>query len=259
MGLHSEIHLLSLNHTNTDFLLDAHASLPTFQDAVVQMRVRDWRTIEAILRDVKHLFAAHNKWGDYGIAIPFKDFDLHHGERLIDFGGSTVPWYGVMTEVLERRLVPKSIKIWEGKIEAISYRMQGENTFKAYDLAFEKAALGRLGRLSLVRLDSPKEPQYVEVEGIQNGVVVTYPAAVSEELLSMEDLVPIMWEFRRLPYGASEAYEIRATKFRRPFGIVTDDPDSPQACDASDIYAELGAWLRGSIDGEHDAASISEP
>ena len=173
MGLRSEIHLLSLDHTKTDFVSDAYASLPTFQDVVLQMQVRDWRTIEAIFRDVKHLFAAHNKWCDYGIAIPFKDFDLHHGERLIDFGGSTMPWYGVMTEVLERRLVPKSIKIWEGKIEAISYRMQGENTFKAYDLAFEKAALGRLGRLSLVRLDFSKEPQYVEVEGIQNGVVVT--------------------------------------------------------------------------------------
>ena len=74
----------------------------------------------------------------------------------------------------------------------------------------------------------------------------------------MEDLVPIMWEFRRLPYGASEAYEIMATKFRRPVGIETDDPDSPQACDAIDMYAELGAWLRGSTDGEHDAASISE-
>ncbi|GAB7336755.1 hypothetical protein MBLNU13_g10849t1 [Cladosporium sp. NU13] len=217
---------------NTGFVSDAHASLPTFQDVVLQMRVRDWRTIEAILRDVKHLFAAHNKWADYGIAIPFKDFDLHHGERLIDFGGSTMPWYSVMTE--------------------------GENTFKAYDLAFEKAVLRRLGRLSLVRLGYPKEPQYVEVEGIQNGVVVTYPAAVSEELLSMEDLVPIMWEFRRLPYGASEAYEIMATKFRRPVGIGTDDPDSPQACDAIDIYAELGAWLRGSTDEEHDTASISE-
>ena len=87
------------------------------------MRARDWRAIEAIFRDVKHLFAAYNKWGDYGIAIPFKDFDLHHGERLIDFGGSTMPWYGVMTEVLERRLVPKSIKIWEGKIKAMSYKM----------------------------------------------------------------------------------------------------------------------------------------
>ena len=254
MGLRSEIHLLSLNHTNTDFVSDAHASLPTFQDAVLQMRVRDWRTIEAIFRDVKYLFAAHNKWDEYGIAIPFKDFDLHYGERLIDFGGSTMPWYGVMTEVLERRLVPKSIKIWEGKIEAISYRMQCENTFKAYDLAFEKAALGRLGRLSLVRLDSQKEPQYVDVEGIQNGVVVTYPAAVSEELLSTEDLVPIMWEFRRLPHGASETYNIMATKFRRPVGIETDDPDSPQTCDAIDMYAELGAWLCGSTDGKHDVS-----
>ena len=71
-----------------------------------------------------------------------------------------------MTEVLERRLVPKSIKIWEGQIEAISYKMQCENTSKAYDLAFEKAVLGQLGRLSLVRLGYPKEPQYVEVEGI---------------------------------------------------------------------------------------------
>jgi hypothetical protein len=179
------------------------------------MRLRDWRTIDAKFRDVKHLFAAHNKWGDYGIALPFKDFDLHYGERLIDFGGSTMPWYGIMTEVLERRLVPKSIKIWEGQMEAISYKMQCENTSKAYDLAFEKAVLGRLGRLSLVRLGYPKEPQYVEVEGIQNGVVVTYPAAVSEELLSTEDLVPIMWEFRRLPYGASNTYEIMATRFRR--------------------------------------------
>ncbi|GAB7336830.1 hypothetical protein MBLNU13_g00005t1 [Cladosporium sp. NU13] len=222
------------------------------------MRVRDWRTIEAIFRDVKHLFAAHNKWGDYGIALPFKDFDLHYGERLIDFGGSSMPWYGVMTEVLERRLVPKSIKIWEGKIEAMSYKMQCENTSKAYDLAFEKAVLGRLGRLSLVRLDCPKEPQYVEVEGVQNGVVVTYPAAVSEELLSTEDLIPIMWEFRRLPYGASDTYEIMATRFRRAAGIDTNYPDSSQTWEALDTYAELGAWLCESANGDHESTPTSE-
>ena len=153
MGLRSEIHLLSLNHISTDFSSNVHASLPTFQDAILQMRVRDWRTIDATFRDVKYLFATHNKSGDYGIALPFKDFDLYYGERSIDFGSSTMPWYGIMTEVLERRLIPKSIKIWEGQIEAISYKMQCENTSKAYDLAFEKAVLGRLGRLSLVRLD----------------------------------------------------------------------------------------------------------
>lgn len=108
-----------------------------------------------------------------------------------------------------------------------------------------------------MRLDYPKEQQYIKVEGIQNGVVVIYPAAVLEELLSIEDLVPIMWEFRRLPYRASEAYEIMATKFRRPVGIEIDGPDSLQACNAIDIYAELGARL-GSTVGEHDAASISE-
>ena len=91
MGLRSEIHLLSVNHTSTDFSSGVHASLPTFQDAVLQMRLRGWRTIDAKFRDMKHLFAAHNKWGNYGIALPFKDFDLHYGERLIDFGGSTMP------------------------------------------------------------------------------------------------------------------------------------------------------------------------
>lgn len=90
---------------------DVHTSLPTFRDAVLQMRPRDWRKVETAIRDVKHLFAAHSKWDDYGIALPFKDFDLHVGERLIDFRGSTMPWYGVMTEVLDRRLVPKSIRI----------------------------------------------------------------------------------------------------------------------------------------------------
>ena len=129
---------------------------------------------------------------------------------------------------------------------------------KAYGLAFEKAELGRLGKLSLVRLGYPKEPQYVRVEGIQNGVVVKYPAAVSEELLSTEDLVPIMWEFRRLPYGASHAYEIMATKFRRPAGVEMNSPDSSQTRDALDMYVELSAWLHGSADGDHDLTPASE-
>lgn len=81
------------------------------------------------------------------------------------------------------------------------------------------------------------------MEGIQNGVVVTYPAAISEELLSTEYLVPIMWEFRRLPYGASNTYEIMATRFRRATGIDTNYPDSLQTREALDTYAELSAWL----------------
>jgi hypothetical protein len=56
--------------------------------------------------------------------------------------------------------------------------MQYRDTFKMYDLVFEKAALGRLGRLSFVGLDCLMELQYVEVEGIQNGVVVIYPAVL---------------------------------------------------------------------------------
>ena len=255
---HSEIHLLSLNHTNTDFVSDAHAALPTFRDAVHQMGPRDWRRVEVVCRDVRHLFAAHNKLDDYGMALPFKDFDLHIGERLIDFHGATMPWYGIMTKVLERRLVPKSIRIWEGKMEVTSYSMQYGNIFKTYDLAFEKAALGRMGGMSLVRLDYPTRTQYVEVEDIQNGVVVTYPAAVSEELLFMEDLVPVMWEFRRLPEGASETYGIMATKFRRPAGTKTDSPDSSKTRDVLDMYGEFGAWLDGSVEVDHDPTPASE-
>ena len=125
-------------------------------------------------------------------------------------------------------------------------------------MAFENAALGSPGKLSLVRLNCPKEPQHVEVEGIQDGVVVTCPAAVSEELPSTKDLVPIMWHFRRLPHVASETYEIMATKFRHSVGIETDDPYYPQICDTIDMYVELDPWLRGLTNREHDAASVWE-
>lgn len=79
-------------------------------------------------------------------------------------------------------------------MEATSHSMRYGDDCKTYDLAFEKAALGRMGGLSLVPLDYSTRAPYTEVDGIQNGVVVAYPAAALEELLSTEDLVPIMWE-----------------------------------------------------------------
>lgn len=97
------------------------------------------------------------------------------------------------------------------------------------------------------------------MEGIQNRVVVTYLAVVLEELLSTEDLVLIMWEFRRLPYGASNTYEIIATRFRRAAKIDINYPDSSQTREALDMYAELGAWLCESANGNHDSTPVSKP
>lgn len=141
----------------------------------------------------------------------------------------------------------------------MSYKIQCENTSKAYDLAFEKAVLRRLGRLSLVQLDCLKELQYIKVEGIQNRVVITYPAAASEELLSTKDLILIMWEFRRLPYRASDTYEIIATRFRRAAGIDINHSDSSQTQEALDMYAELDAWSCGSANRDHDFTPPLEP
>ena len=137
--------------------------------------------------------------------------------------------------------------------------MQCENTSKVYNLAFEKAILRQLGRLSLVRLGYLKELQYVKVKGIQNRVVVTYLAAVSEELLSTEDLVLIIWEFRRLPHRASNTYEIIAIRFRYSAEIDINYLDSLQTREALDMYAELSAWLCESANGNHDSTPVSEP
>ena len=88
--------------------------------------------------------------------------------------------------------------------------------------------------------------------------MVTYLAAVSEELLSTEDLIPIMWEFRRLPYRASNTYEIMATRFRRAAGIDTNCPDSSQTWEALDTYTELSAWLCESANRDHESTPVSE-
>lgn len=74
--------------------------------------------MEIAFRDVKAVFAEYNKWDEYGIALPYKDFDLRADERLIDFGGTSLPWYGPMTDALERHIIPRCLRSWEGKIMA---------------------------------------------------------------------------------------------------------------------------------------------
>jgi hypothetical protein len=79
------------------------------------MRGQAWPKIERTFHDVKPIFAEYNKWDDYGIALPFKDLDLHYNERVIDFNGTCIPWYGSMAAALERNITPRCLRSWEGK------------------------------------------------------------------------------------------------------------------------------------------------
>lgn len=219
--------LQSLNHALQSYNTEAHALLQDFQNSVPQMGPREWRRIESAFRDVRSVFAEYNKWDCYGIALSFKDFDLHDGERLISFNGAMMPWHGRMADTLERRLVPRCVRAWEGRIEASSFQLLHEDSCNIYDIAFERAALSRLGGLSLVRLERalrPEEGLAIEVEGLQGGVVVSYPLAASRGFLLNEDLIPIMWEFRRFWATAGDIYKIVATRFRRPAEIAAHSP-----------------------------------
>lgn len=215
----SELHLKSINHTLASYDPSAYASLPSFEIAVLQLAQRGWRRFGRALQDVGLVFAKHNKWDEYGIALSFKDLALQDTERLIDFNGALVPYDGTLEANLERRLIPRSIRIWEGKMEATSFTMQQEQSDTTFDIEFEREALLRLGGLSLVRLQDTARTMRrarFEVEGVQNGLAVTLPLAVSEQMLMEEDLIPTMWEYRRFREVTGDTHKIVATRFRRP-------------------------------------------
>lgn len=190
--------------------------------------------MERAFNDVKAVFADYNKWDDYGIALPFKDFDLRNDERLIDFNGTSVPWYGSMTDVLERNIIPRCLRSWEGKTMPYSFYMRQSADNPARDIGFEKEALLRLGGLALVRLEKGATEKVgsisLEVEGVQSGIVVQYPPEACSTLLQDETMVPIMWRFHRYREGASDRHRMIATRFRRAAEYsVSRSPTSPES------------------------------
>lgn len=214
------------------------------------MGPREWRRIESAFRDVRPVFAEYNKWDCYGITLSFKDFDLRDGERLISFNGALIPWHGRMAKTLERRLVPRCVRTWEGRIEASSFQMPSEDSRTIYDIAFERAALMRLGGLSLVRLErapNPGEGLAIEVEGLQGGVVVSYPLEASQRFLLDEDLIPVMWEFRRLRATAGDIYKVIATRFRRPTEIAAYSPSITELYEPAVVHGANSDGPSGSI------------
>lgn len=181
--------------------------------------------MERAFHDVKAVFAEYNEWDDYGIALPYKDFDLPVDERLIDFGGTSLPWHGTMTDELERFIMPRCLRSWEGKTVAYSFYMRQCLSRRAWDINFEQEALLRLRGLTLVRLEENREgTTLLQVEGVQSGIAISYPPEACSELSQDEAMIPIMCRFQRFREGASDRYKIVATRFRR----AVEHPSSPR-------------------------------
>jgi hypothetical protein len=74
-----------------------YAYLPHFEEAIEGMRSQEWPRMEWAFGDVKAVFAEYNTWDDFGITLPYRDFDLRNDERLIEFNGTSIPRYSLMT------------------------------------------------------------------------------------------------------------------------------------------------------------------
>ncbi|KYG42577.1 hypothetical protein M433DRAFT_157712 [Acidomyces richmondensis BFW] len=210
-----DLHLHTINHTLPFYRSDAYTSLPPLNEAV--LKTENWNSMLAVFHAVKPVFAEYNKWDEYGIALPVKDFDLGSDERLIDFNGTSIPWRGTMRPALERLVMPNYIRLWHGEPLAYAFKMQCRGNELARDLTFERQALLQLCDLILVRLDSLAAREShgnPEVECLQGRTIVLYPLEISKALIAEKDLVPIMWEFRRSREGASDRYKIVPTRFR---------------------------------------------
>lgn len=174
--------------------------------------------MESAFRAVKSVFAEYNKWDEYGIALLFRDIDIAPNERLVEIGGTTVPWAGNMCTPLERALSPRMLRLWEGQLLPYNYYLHRVEAAEMHDLTFEQEAVSRLGGLGLVRLDNlgwRRSGGQPEVEIKQGRVTILCSPEVSNTLLQEEEgLVPIMWEFRRVREGPSDRYRPTATRFR---------------------------------------------
>ena len=163
------------------------------------------------------MFAEYNKWDEYGIALPFKDMDMRPHERLIDCNGTSIPWSGPLQPSLERYLVPRCLRFWEGSTLAYAFYLQYREAQVVRDIVFEQEVVSHLGGLGLVRLEKSADQGYTgfaEVEGLHGRTTVRYSPEMSNALMTECAVVPIMWQFRRCREGASDRYKIVATRFR---------------------------------------------
>ncbi|EMC97232.1 hypothetical protein BAUCODRAFT_23582 [Baudoinia panamericana UAMH 10762] len=247
----SEIELCSVNFPLDRYRYDAYDFLPSFEDGLRRIGKRD--TILSAFDSVKPVFAEYNKWDDYGIALLYKDFDMLPDERLIECGGTSVPWRGQLPPRLEQRLVPRCIRFWEGTTLPYTFTFRNEKTEPARDLIFEREALSRLGGLGLVRLDRHASREWrgdVETEYVNGRATVTLSTGLTGLVAEDKKVVPIAWEFRRQQEGASERYRIKVTRYRlRP---------EEDAYDARQLLSEDTA-SSGSCYTGADLSAIGDP
>ncbi|KAK3117439.1 hypothetical protein LTR53_001204 [Teratosphaeriaceae sp. CCFEE 6253] len=165
--------------------------------------------MEVAFKAVKSVFAEYNKWDKYGIALLFKDMEMATNERLVEVGGTTIPWAGTMCAPLEKALSPRMLRLWEGQLLPYSYYLNRSEAAEMHDITFEQEAVSLLGGLGLVRLDNPYQRRCggkPEVEIKQGRATLLCSPEVSEAFLQdAEGLVPIMWEFRRVREGPSDS------------------------------------------------------
>lgn len=238
-----------LEHQN----IDAYTFLPQFEEAVEVMQSSEWLKMERSFTDVKAVFAEYNKWDDYGIMLPFKDVDLRDDERLIDFNGTSVPWHGSMVDSLERCIIPRCLRSWEGQIVPYTFYFREASRHAIWDVSFEHEAILRLGGLALVRLEDYKSARdtsiTLQVEDIQGGMVVSYPPSTSKMLLNEEKMIPVMWKFCRCKEEASDRYRLIATRFRRMAECTSSDgwitpPSGTQSMQPEALFADVASRLQ---------------
>jgi len=84
-----DLYLRTTNHTLPFYRSDDYTSLPPLNEAALM--TEHWDRMLAVFHAVKPVFAEYNKWDEYGIVLPVKDFNLRPDERLIDFNGISIP------------------------------------------------------------------------------------------------------------------------------------------------------------------------